>query len=158
MDAAGAACHALLLNLVSVRSSEEDARPEYMYAPRGDQEDATRLDLHAAFLAYWSVNQSGRLSRDVTCEHAALEQRAASAAPLDQAARVCLLIHVGVAQANSPLYLERPVRPGPFVSTVEQVIVGCRRRGMSCPLTQSSLSVYCGGGCSARIYVDRREV
>ena len=48
---------------------------------------------------------------------------AASAAALDQAARVCLLMHVGVAQANSRMYLERPVRP--LVSTVEQVRVGC---------------------------------
>jgi hypothetical protein len=32
--------------------------------------------------------QSERLRRDVTCEHGALQQRAASDAPLDQAARV----------------------------------------------------------------------
>jgi hypothetical protein len=41
--------------------------------------------------------------------------------PLDQAARVCLLIHVGVAQASTRMYLERPVRP--LVSIVEQVSV-----------------------------------
>jgi hypothetical protein len=63
--------------------------------------------------------------RDVTCEHSALQERAASAAPLDEPARVCVLMHVGVAQANSRLYQERP-----FVSTVEQVRVGCRRRCM----------------------------
>jgi hypothetical protein len=57
-----------------------------------------------------------------------LQQRAASAVPLHQAARVCLLMHVGVAQASSRMYLERQVRP--LVSTVEQVRVGCRRRGM----------------------------
>jgi hypothetical protein len=78
-----------------------------------------------------------------------LQQRAASAAPLDQAARVCLLMHVGVAQASSRMYLERPVRP--LVSTVEQVSVGCCRRGISCPLIQSSLCAYFGGGCSTRI-------
>jgi hypothetical protein len=40
------------------------------------------------------------------------------------------------------------------VSTVEQVRVGCRRRGMSCPLNQSSLCAYFGGGYSTRIYLD----
>ena len=85
------------------------------------------------------MHQSERLRRDVTCEHAALQQRAASAAPLHQAACVCLLIHVGVAQASTRMLQERPVRP--FVSTVEQVRVGCCRRRMSCPLTQSSLFV-----------------
>jgi hypothetical protein len=39
----------------------------------------------------------------LTLVHSALQQRAASAGPLDQAARVCLLMHVGVAQAKSPL-------------------------------------------------------
>ena len=43
---------ARLPKLVSVCITEEDARPEYMYAPRGDEEDATRLDSHAALLAY----------------------------------------------------------------------------------------------------------
>ena len=62
---------------------------------------ATRLDLHAALLAYESLQQSERLRRDVTCEHGALQQRAASAAPLHQAARVCVLMHVGVAQAST---------------------------------------------------------
>ncbi len=61
-----------------------------------------------------------------------LQQRAASAAPLHQATRVCVLMHVGAAQANSRMYQELPVRP--LVSTVEQVSVGCRRRGMSCLL------------------------
>ena len=62
---------------------------------------ATRLDLHAALLAYQSLQQSERLRRDVTSEHGALQQRAASAALLDQAARVCVLMHVGVAQART---------------------------------------------------------
>jgi hypothetical protein len=43
---------ARLPKLVSLCIWEEDARQEYMYAPRGDQEDATRLDSHAALLAY----------------------------------------------------------------------------------------------------------
>jgi hypothetical protein len=51
--------------------------------------------LHAALLDYWSLHQSERLRRDVTSEHAAQQQRA-SETPLDQAARVCLLMHVGV--------------------------------------------------------------
>jgi hypothetical protein len=113
---------------------------------------STRLDLHAALLAYESLHQRERLRRDVTCERAALQQRASSAAPLDQAARVCLLMHVGVEQANSRMYLERPVRP--LVSAAIQVRVGCRRRGMSWPLTQSSPCAYYGGACSTRIYVD----
>ena len=52
----------------------------------------------------------------LTLVRSALQQRAASAAPLDQAARVCLLMHVGVAQASTRMEQERP-----FVSTVEQV-------------------------------------
>jgi hypothetical protein len=56
---------------------------------------------------------------------------------------------VGAAQANSRLHLERPLVP-----TVLQVRVGCRRRGMRCPFTQSSLCAIFGGGCSTRIYVD----
>ena len=69
-----------------------------------------------------------------------LQQRAAGEAPPHEPAHVCLLMHVGAAQANSRMYQERPVRP--LVSTVEQVSVGCRRRGMACPLTQSSLCAY----------------
>ena len=39
----------------------------------------------------------------LTLVHSALQQMAASAAPLDQAARVCELMHVGVAQTSTPL-------------------------------------------------------
>jgi hypothetical protein len=99
-----------------------------------------------------SVHQSEGLRSVVTCEHAALPQRAASKAQLHEAPHVCLLMLVGVAQANSRIIQERPVRT--FVSSVLKVRVGCRRRGMSCPLTQSSLCVYVGGGCSTRIHVD----
>ena len=52
----------------------------------------------------------------LTLVRSAFQQRAASAAPLEQAARVCLLMHVGAAQASTLIHLERP-----FVSTVEQV-------------------------------------
>ena len=61
-------------------------------------------------------------------------------------------MHVGVAQANTRIYKERPVRP--LVSSVVEVRVGCRRRGMLYPLAQSSLCVYCGGGRSTTLYVD----
>ena len=122
---------------------------------------ATRLPCRLIGLQE-NLHQSECLRRVGTCEHAALQQReaieapleAARETPLDQAARVCLLIHVGVAQGSSRMYLERPVSP--LVSTARQVRVGCRRRGMSCPLTQSSLCVHHdhGGGCSTRISVD----
>ena len=39
----------------------------------------------------------------LTVVHSALQQRAGSAAQLDQAARVCVLMHIGVAQASTPL-------------------------------------------------------
>jgi hypothetical protein len=95
------------------------------YAPRGDEE-ACGGPREGHITAEDSARyQSERLRRDVTCEHAALQQREASAAPLDEAARVCLLMHVGVAQASTPLQQE-----GPLVSSVLKVRVGCRRRGM----------------------------
>jgi hypothetical protein len=75
-----------------------------------------------------SVHDSDRLRRDVTCEHAALQQRAAVEAPLHEAPHVCLLMHVGVAQASTRMYQERPVRT--FVSSAWKVRVGYRRRGM----------------------------
>jgi hypothetical protein len=43
-----------------------------------------------------SVQHSERLRRDAACQPGALQQRASSAAPLDEAAGVCVLIHVGV--------------------------------------------------------------
>jgi hypothetical protein len=78
-----------------------------------------------------------------------LQQRAAGEAPLHKPPHVCPLMHVGAAQARTRGRQERP-----FVSPAEQVRVGCRRRGMPCPLTRSSLCAYCLGGCSTRIYVD----
>ena len=43
-----------------------------------------------------SVQQGEGLRRDGAWEHAVLQQRAAGEAPLDEVARVFLLIHVGV--------------------------------------------------------------
>ncbi len=67
-----------------------------------------------------SVHHSECLKKDGACEHGALHQRAATAAQLDEAAGVCVLIHVGVAQASTALLQDkalkhraRPVRPTP---------------------------------------------
>jgi hypothetical protein len=49
------------------------------------QQREARLDLHAFLLVYLSVHKRERLRRDVTCEHAALQQRALSEAPLEKA-------------------------------------------------------------------------
>ncbi len=43
MDAGHAACHALLPNVVSVRFSEEDARPQYMYVDNGKYRGLVRF-------------------------------------------------------------------------------------------------------------------
>jgi hypothetical protein len=61
-------------------------------------------------------------------EHGVLQQRAAGEAALHEVSHVCVLMHVGAAQARTPMRQERPVRP--FVSPAAQVRVGCRRRGM----------------------------
>ena len=47
------------------------------------------------------MHQSEGLRRDGAWEHAVLQQRAAGAAPLDEAADVCVLMHVSVPQANT---------------------------------------------------------
>jgi hypothetical protein len=47
------------------------------------------------------ASESELLRRDGGCEHGALQQGEASAVPLGQAAGVCVLIHVGVAQAST---------------------------------------------------------
>jgi hypothetical protein len=89
-----------------------------------------------------------------------LQQRAAGEAPLHEPPHVCLLMHVGAAQANTWL-CHRTVRSVP---TARQVRDACWSRGMSCSLTQSSLcpifvlpnlvsAIF--GGCSTRVYVDR---
>ena len=48
------------------------------------------------------VQHSEGLRRDGGWEHGVLQQRAVGKAPLDHETHVCLLMHVGVAQANSP--------------------------------------------------------
>jgi hypothetical protein len=45
----------------------------------------------------------------LTLVHSALQERAASETPLDQSARVCLLMHVGVAQASTRMQQEGPL-------------------------------------------------
>ena len=58
-----------------------------------------------------------------------LQQRAAGEAPLEEAAaHVCVLMHVGAAQAPTPRRQEGSLRQG--VSRAVQVRVGCRRRRM----------------------------
>ncbi len=58
-------------------------------------------------VSYWPTGvcaqQREGLSRDGACEHGVLQQRAASEALLHEPAHVCLLMHVGVAQAKSRL-------------------------------------------------------
>jgi hypothetical protein len=76
------------------------------------------------------VEQSEGLRRDGAWEHGVLQQRAAGEAALHEPPHVCLLMHVGAAQARTR---GRPVR---LVSPAVQVRVGCRRRG---PLTRSYL-------------------
>ncbi len=71
------------------------------------------------------VEQSEGLRRDGAWEHGVLQQRAAGEAALHEPPHVCLLMHVGAAQARTPGLLLRP-----FVSTAVQVRVGCRRCGM----------------------------
>jgi hypothetical protein len=74
------------------------------------------------------VEQSEGLRRDGAWEHGVLQQRAAGGAALHEPAHVCLLMHVGAAQARTPTRQERPMRP--LVSPAVQVRVGCRRRRM----------------------------
>ena len=75
------------------------------------------------------VKQSEGLRRDGAWEHGVLQQRAAGEAPLEEAAaHVCVLMHVGAAQARTPMRQERSLRQG--VSRAVQVRVGYRRRRM----------------------------
>ncbi len=80
-----------------------------------------------AGLVEW-VEQREGLRRDGAWEHDVLQQRAAGEAALHEPPHVCLLMHVGAAQARTPTRQERPARP--FVSPAVQVRVGCRRRDM----------------------------
>jgi hypothetical protein len=65
------------------------------------------------------VEESEGLRRDGGWEHCVLQQRAAGEAALHEPPHVCLLMHVGAAQARTR---RRPVRP--FVSPAVQVRVG----------------------------------
>ena len=71
------------------------------------------------------VEESEGLRRDGAWEHCVLQQRAAGEAPIEEAAaHVCVLMHVGAAQARTPM------RQRLGVSRAVQVRVGCRRRRM----------------------------
>ncbi len=65
------------------------------------------------------MEQSEGLRRGGAWEHGVLQQRAAGEAPLHEPSHVCVLMHVGAAQARTRLRQERPVRP--LVSRAEQV-------------------------------------
>jgi hypothetical protein len=70
------------------------------------------------------VQHSEGLRRDGGWERDVLQQRAAGEAPLEEAAaHVCVLMHVGAAQARTPGRQERPVRP--LASTAAQVRDAC---------------------------------
>ncbi len=56
------------------------------------------------------VEESEGLRRDGAWEHGVLQQRAAGEAPLHEPPHVCLLIHVGVVQANTRLQERQRVR------------------------------------------------
>ena len=61
------------------------------------------------------VEESEGLRRDGAWEHGVLQQRAAGEAPLDEAAHVFVLMHVGAAQARSRLQEGQRVSPAPQV-------------------------------------------
>ncbi len=65
------------------------------------------------------MEQSEGLRRDGACEHGILQQRAAGEAPLHDLPHVCLLMHVGAAQARTRGRQERQERQR--VSTAAQV-------------------------------------
>jgi hypothetical protein len=80
------------------------------------------------------VEESEGLRRDGAWEHGVLQQRAAGEAPLHEPLHVCLLIHVGAAQAHTPLQIGLRVRraahwgridPAQDVTTVPQVKCRC---------------------------------
>jgi hypothetical protein len=57
------------------------------------------------------VHQREGLRRDGAFEDGVLQERAASEAPLHEPPHVCLLMHVGAAQARPPLPERQRVRP-----------------------------------------------
>ncbi len=66
------------------------------------------------------MQQREGLSRDGACEHGILQQRAAGEAPLHEPSHVCVLMHVGAAQARSRLQERQRARPA-----AAQVRDGC---------------------------------
>ncbi len=82
------------------------------------------------------VEESEGQRRDGACEHDVLQQRAAGQAPLHEPPHVCLLMHLGAAQARTPLRIGPRVHraahwgrmeTAQHVSTVPQV--KCRGLG-----------------------------
>jgi hypothetical protein len=63
---------------------------------------ATRLETPLQEPPRNTTTRTGAARVCLEPEHAALQQRAAGEAPLHEAARVCLLMRVGVEQANTP--------------------------------------------------------
>jgi hypothetical protein len=57
------------------------------------------------------VEESEGLRRDGGWKHGVLQQRAAGEAPLHEAPHVCVLMHVGAAQASTRLKERQRVRP-----------------------------------------------
>jgi hypothetical protein len=72
------------------------------------------------------VEESEGLRRDGAWEHGVLQQRAAGEAPLHEPSHVCVLMHVGAAQARTRGRQERAVRP--LVLAAAQVREICRQR------------------------------
>ncbi len=67
-----------------------------------------------------SVEESEGLRGDGAWEHGVLQQRASREAPLHEPAHVCVLMHVGAAQARTRGRQEQPVRP--LVLAAEQQV------------------------------------
>ncbi len=78
------------------------------------------MSLEVPFTGLLECVQTGEgLRRDGACDHGVFQKREDGEAPLHEPARVCLLIHVGVAQAST--HLQERQR----VSRVAQVRDGC---------------------------------
>ncbi len=84
------------------------------------------------------MEQIDGLRRDGAWEHDVLQQRAGEAPLEEAAAHACVLMHVGAAQARTPMRQERSLRQG--VSRAVQVRVVCRRRRM-CAVLPNLVSV-----------------
>jgi hypothetical protein len=84
--------------------------------------DAATLDLYMPPYGWptRTVHQSEQLRRDGACHHDVLQQMAASAAPLHEEAGVCVLMHVGVAQASTRLQQENHRAPCVFLESMQR--------------------------------------